>query len=202
MESCGTKKWVTVPFLIVIVSPLSLFFYKTNRAAIKLCYSYSFIQCPKSKSSGSRYYTTDTIKQCGRIQFLRLLSRYEFHRIVEKDNGDYRTKHFKYWHQLAYMMFAHTRQENSLRDIGIALNAHANKTYHIGIPQRPKSTFADANECRDCRIYEEFAKSLMQQISIYGASNVTFIPRLYLFSLLALQIPRPSGPLRTRILTI
>jgi transposase len=96
-------------------------------------------------------------------QFLRLLSRYEFQRIVEKYNGDYRTKRFKCWHQLACMMFAHIRQENSLRDIDIALNAHAHKLYHIGIQQCPKSTLADANERRDYRIYEEFAKSLMVQ---------------------------------------
>ena len=43
------------------------------------------------------------------------------------------------------------------------MNAHANKLYHIGIQQCPKSTFADANERRDYRIYEEFAKALMQQ---------------------------------------
>jgi len=61
------------------------------------------------------------------------------------------------------MIFAHIRQEDSLRDIDIALNAHAGKLYHIGIQQCPKSTLADANEKRDYRIYEEFAKSLMQR---------------------------------------
>jgi hypothetical protein len=60
------------------------------------------------------------------------------------------------------MLFAHIRQEKSLRDIDIALNAHASKLYHIGIQQCPKSTLADANERRDYRIYEEFAKTLMQ----------------------------------------
>ncbi len=95
-------------------------------------------------------------------QFLRLLPRYEFQRIVEKYHGDYRTKRFKCWQQLACMMFAHIRQENSLRDIDIAINAHANKLYHIGIQQCPRTTLADANERRDYRIYEEFAKALMQ----------------------------------------
>ncbi len=93
--------------------------------------------------------------------FLRLLPRYEFQRIVDKYHGDYRTKHFKCWQQLACMMFAHIRQENSLRDIDIALNAHANKLYHIGIQQCPRTTLADANERRDYRIYEELSKSLM-----------------------------------------
>ena len=95
-------------------------------------------------------------------QFLRLLPRYEFQRIVDKYNGDYRTKQFKCWHQLNCMLFAHIRQEKSLRDIDIALNAHASKLYHIGIQQCPKSILADTNERRDYRIYEEFAKTLMQ----------------------------------------
>ncbi len=60
-------------------------------------------------------------------------------------------------------MFAHLRQENSLRDIDIALNAHASKLYHVGITQCPKSTLADANERRDYRVFEEFAKVLMHQ---------------------------------------
>jgi len=94
-------------------------------------------------------------------QFLDLLPRYEFQHIVNKYQGDYRTKEFKCWNQLVCMMFAHIRKEDSLRDIDIALNAHANKLYHIGIKQCPRSTLADANERRDYRIYEEFAKPLM-----------------------------------------
>ena len=96
-------------------------------------------------------------------QFLSLLSRYEFQRVVNKYQGDYRTKNFKCWDQMACMVLAHIRQENSLRDIDIVLNAHANKLYHIGIKQCPKFTLADANERRDYLIYEEFAKSLMHR---------------------------------------
>jgi transposase len=96
-------------------------------------------------------------------QFLSLLSRFEFQRIVKKYNGDYRTKTFRCWHQMACMILAHIRQEDSLRDIDISLNAHANKLYHVGIQQCPKSTLADANEKRDYRIYEQFAKSLMHR---------------------------------------
>lgn len=61
------------------------------------------------------------------------------------------------------MVFAHIRQEDSLRDIDIALNAHASKLYHMGIQQCPRSTLANANERRDYRIYEEFAKLLMHR---------------------------------------
>ena len=95
--------------------------------------------------------------------FESAVPRYEFQRVVNKYQGDYRTKNFKCWDQMACMVLAHIRQENSLRDIDIVLNAHANKLYHIGIKQCPKSTLADANERRDYRIYEEFAKSLMHR---------------------------------------
>ena len=96
-------------------------------------------------------------------QFLNLLPRYEFQRIVNKYKGDYRARHFKCWNQLACMIYAQIRQEQSLRDIDIALNAHANKLYHMGMVQCPRSTLADANERRDYRIYEEFAKLLMHR---------------------------------------
>ena len=96
-------------------------------------------------------------------QFLRLLPRYEFQLIANKHQGDYHSKHFKCWDQLACMLFAQIRQESSLRDIDRALNAHASKLYHVGIQQCPKSTLADANERRDHRIFEEFAKSMMQR---------------------------------------
>jgi hypothetical protein len=96
-------------------------------------------------------------------QFLRLLPRYEFQLIANKYKGDYHSKHFTCWDQLACMIFAHIRQESSLRDIDRAINAHSTKLYHTGIQQCPKSTLADANERRDYRIYEEFAKSMMQR---------------------------------------
>ena len=96
-------------------------------------------------------------------QFLNLLPRYDFQNVVNRYKGDYRVKHFKCWNQLSWMIFAHIRQEKSLRDIDIALNAHAKKLYHIGIRQSPKSTLADANERRNYRIYEEFAKLLMHR---------------------------------------
>ncbi|MBT3257925.1 MAG: DUF4372 domain-containing protein, partial [Deltaproteobacteria bacterium] len=50
-------------------------------------------------------------------QFLSLLPRYEFQRIVNKYHGDYRTRNFKCWNQMTCMIFAHIRQEDSLRDI-------------------------------------------------------------------------------------
>ena len=132
------------------------------------CDNFSFIEYyPGQQTShldrNGYYYQEDNMPSPPYVfsQFLDLLPRYEFQHFVNKYQGDYRTKQFKCWNQLACMIFAHIRQEDSLRDIDIALNAHSKKLYHIGIKQCPRSTLADANERRDYRIYEEFAKSLM-----------------------------------------
>ena len=132
---------------------------------VLLCYLSYFMMVNRTETK-LLYYLQECAmpgRQYVFAQFLNLLPRYDFQRIVNKYNGDYRTKHFKCWNQMACMIFAHIRQEDSLRDIDIALNAHADKLYHMGIQQCPKSTLADANERRDYRIYEELAKLLMQR---------------------------------------
>jgi hypothetical protein len=131
-----------------------------------LCFVRQYSQLPRT-APGQPFQIgrTDSMARQPFIiaQFLKLLPRYEFQRIANKYKGDYRSKHFKCWDQLACMIFAQIRQEGSLRDIDHSLNAHAAKLYHIGIQQCPKSTLADANERRDYRIYEEFAKTMMQR---------------------------------------
>lgn len=137
--------------------PYSITVYRTASKSPKcqIIWLYKNTICFRKLNQTSRQYVF--------AQFLNLLPRYEFQRIVNKYKGDFRAKHFKCWNQMACMIFAHIRQEDSLRDIDIALNAHASKLYHIGMQQCPKSTLADANERRDYRIYEEFAKLLMHR---------------------------------------
>ncbi len=49
-----------------------------------------------------------------------------------------------------------------MRDIETCLNSHHEKLYHIGFRgQISKSTLADADEKRDCRIYQDFAYHLI-----------------------------------------
>lgn len=94
-------------------------------------------------------------------QFLDLLPRYEFQKIVNKYNGDYKVRNFNCWNQLACMIYGQLKGEKSLREIDRSINSQLSKLYHIGIKECPKSTLGDANEKRDFRIYEEFAKYLM-----------------------------------------
>jgi hypothetical protein len=81
------------------------------------------------------------------------------------------------------MSFGQLAQRESLRDIVTCLNAHPEKLYHLGLTKGVKrSTLADANEERDCRIYEALAKSLIArarklyqgELDAIGLDNVIY----------------------------
>jgi hypothetical protein len=68
------------------------------------------------------------------------------------------------------MMFAQLTARTSLRDIELCLGTHSRKLYHAGFRSKvARSTLADANERRDCRIFEDFAMHLIGVArSLYG----------------------------------
>jgi hypothetical protein len=60
------------------------------------------------------------------------------------------------------MVFAQSTFRESLRDIEACLNALGSKRYHLGFRAKvARSTLADANECRDWRIFADFAQVLI-----------------------------------------
>ena len=62
------------------------------------------------------------------------------------------------------MAFAQLTYRESLRDIETCLSVHASKLYHMGFRQPVRrSTLADANERRDCRIHAALAQRLITQ---------------------------------------
>ena len=70
------------------------------------------------------------------------------------------------------MAFAQLTYRESLRDTETCLRAHRAKLYHLGIRGNiAKSTLADANEQRDCRIFAAFAMSLIQTARKLYASD-------------------------------
>jgi len=103
----------------------------------------------------------------GRTVFAQLteyLPTRRFHTLVERYGGNYKVQKFSCLDQLLAMMFAQLASCESLRDIESCLSANPSLLYHLGIrsPIR-RSTLADANENRDARIFEEFAKLLIAE---------------------------------------
>ena len=91
-------------------------------------------------------------------QMVEFLDNYKFLRIVKKYDGNKYVKHFTCWNQLLTLMFGQLCNRESLRDLIVALNAHQEKCYHLGVGKHvTRSNLAKANESRDYHIFEDFA---------------------------------------------
>ena len=92
-------------------------------------------------------------------QIISLIPWYQFDKIVLKYRGNYKTQNFKCRDHLLVMIFAQLTYREGLRAIESSLNSQREKLYHMGFKCNnfARNTIANANEIRDCRIYEELA---------------------------------------------
>ncbi|WP_289739854.1 DUF4372 domain-containing protein, partial [uncultured Duncaniella sp.] len=91
-------------------------------------------------------------------QLVQFLNRSKFNRIVAKYDGDKYVKSYTCWNQLLTLVFGQLSNRESMRDLTVAMEAHAGKLYHLGIGKSvTRSNLSKANEQRDYRIFEEFA---------------------------------------------
>ena len=62
------------------------------------------------------------------------------------------------------MIFGQLSNRESLRDLIVAMEAHAGKLYHLGIGKSvTRSNLSKANEQRDSRIFEEYATFMIAE---------------------------------------
>ncbi len=91
-------------------------------------------------------------------QIIEFLPQRIFDKFVRKYDGNKYVKHFTCWNQLLCMVFGQLTNRDSLRDLIVAINAHSDKSYHLGFGKNVTlSNLAKANLRRDCKIFEEFA---------------------------------------------
>lgn len=91
-------------------------------------------------------------------QLTEFLPRRVFDGMVEKYQGNRYVKHFTCWNQLLAMIFGQLSNRDSLRDLIVSLDAHSQKSYHLGFGKSvTRSNLAKANESRDYRVFEELA---------------------------------------------
>ncbi|MGD2034463.1 MAG: IS4 family transposase [Bacteroidales bacterium] len=91
-------------------------------------------------------------------QLTDFLPKRVFDGLVTKYNGDKHVRHFSCWNQLLSMVFGQLTGRDSLRDLMISIEPHKSKYYHLGFGKgTSRSNFANANEKRNCRIFEEYA---------------------------------------------
>lgn len=106
-------------------------------------------------------------------QLLSFLDPFVFLRISKKYCGDKYVKTFSCWNQLAVMMFGQLSNRESLRDLVLATQAHANKAFRLGFGKAvTKSNLSKANNNRDYRIFAEFAYRVMSEARQCGATEI------------------------------
>lgn len=104
-------------------------------------------------------------------QLTDFLPKRIFDGLVSKYDGNKYVKHFTCWNQLMCMVFGQLTGRDSLRDLMVSIEPHKPKFYHLGFGKgTSRSNFANANEKRDCRIFEDYAYYL---IDIARKSSVT-----------------------------
>ena len=95
-------------------------------------------------------------------QLAEFLPQRVFDRLVTKYDGNKHVRHFSCWNQLLSMVFGQLTGRDSLRDLMVSIEPHKPKYYHLGFGKgTSRSNFANANEKRDCRIFEEYAFHLI-----------------------------------------
>ena len=102
----------------------------------------------------------------GRFVFSELIAHLphkEFQKCVARYDGGFKWRKFSYWDQYLAMAFAQLTYRESLRDIEACLRSVTGKLYHLGFRGKiARTTLADANESRDCRIFADFAQVLIR----------------------------------------
>ncbi len=95
-------------------------------------------------------------------QLTEFIPKRVFDRLVLTYLGNKNVRHFTCWNQLLCMIFGQLTNRDSLRDLIVAIDAHSQKTYHLGFGKSvTRSNLAKANEKRNCKIFEEFAYHLI-----------------------------------------
>ena len=64
-------------------------------------------------------------------QLVQFMDRNHFNYLVRKYDGDKYVKSYTCWNQLLTMTFGQLSNRESLRDLIVAMEAHAGKLYHL-----------------------------------------------------------------------
>lgn len=107
-------------------------------------------------------------------QLTDFLPRRVFDTLVAKYEGNKYIRSFTCWNQMLCMIFGQLTNRESLRDLIVAIDAHSQKSYHLGFGKKvTRSNLAKANEKRNSKIFEEFAY-LMIDIARRKRCNTDF----------------------------
>ncbi len=114
-------------------------------------------------------------------QLLRLFSRTDFQKAVNKHQAEKGAKGFDSWSQFIAMLFAQLGRAHSLREICQGLASVEGKINHLGVKSAPaRSTLSYANAHRSYKVFEEVFFQLLERCqSIAPGKKFRFKNKLY-----------------------
>ena len=86
-------------------------------------------------------------------RLLKPIDRRRFQKMVDECGGDAYDKSFRSWTHLVALIFAQFSDARSLRELEMALNAHADHRARLGIGPVARSTLSDANLRRPPEVF-------------------------------------------------
>lgn len=98
-------------------------------------------------------------------QIMSLIDEYEFKKCVDRYKGDRHAIKFNCRAQFMVMNLAQFTDRSSLRDIETTLSL-CGDLYIAGIKVMSKSMFAETDEKKDWRIYQDFAMTLVKETTV------------------------------------
>jgi len=97
-------------------------------------------------------------------QLLSFLPRNRFQKIVDKHQGDYRTRRLNTWNQLVVMLFSQLSKRESLRDLTDSFNSQKAQHYHLGVNSVCRSSLSEANKKRSVNIFQDTFFFLLNKV--------------------------------------
>lgn len=97
-------------------------------------------------------------------QLLNFLPRQAFQAVVDRHNGDYRTRTLSCWDQLVSLLFCQLSGRQALRDLVDSFNSKSAHHYHLGTRDIRRSSLADANRERPVAIFQETFFYLLEKV--------------------------------------
>jgi hypothetical protein len=99
-------------------------------------------------------------------QIVSKFDRYQFNKLVSKENSDKFNKGMNSWTHFVSMIFCQFSKSNSLRDIANGLRSATGNLNHLGITKAPsKSSISYQNQHRDCRLFRDFYYKMLEKLS-------------------------------------
>lgn len=127
------------------------------------------------------------------------INRKQFKRITDKYKGDRYVKYFNCWSQFVCIFIGQIGNFTSLREIIDAVNFQPQNQYHLGIKKNiSKSTFAEANEKRDWRIYRDVFLKLIDNLPNWKRTQVSNVVKILDSSPIQLDLVNHSWAEKTQ----